>query len=58
MVIAYDNHSCTRNIHNEIYYYFRNRSLVIPLTNLADLQTGKRNEGDRIWLVVKQKGMN
>jgi len=33
-----------------------NRLLVVSLTNLADLQAGKRGEGDRIWLEVKQKG--
>ncbi|MDI6694261.1 MAG: hypothetical protein QME21_04385 [Anaerolineales bacterium] len=58
MFVVCDNRSCMRNIRSEINYCLGNRSLVVSLTNLADLQTGKRGEGDRIWLEVKQKGTN
>jgi hypothetical protein len=34
-----------------------NRSLVDSLTDLVDLQNGKRGDGDRIWLEVKQKSI-
>lgn len=55
MFVVCDNRSCMRNIRNEINYCLGNKSLVVSLTNLADLQTGKRGESDRIWLEVKQK---
>jgi hypothetical protein len=29
--------------------------LIVALFNLADLLAGKRGDGDRIWLKVKQK---
>lgn len=56
MFVVCDNRSCMRNIRSEINYCLGNKSLVVSLTNLADLQTGKRGDGDRIWLEVKQKG--
>jgi len=46
------------NVRSEINYCLGNKSLVISLTNLVDLQRGKRGEGDKIWLEVKQKGDN
>lgn len=55
MFVVCDNRSCMRNIRSEINYCLGHRSLVVSLTNLADLQAGKRGEGDRIWLVVKEK---
>ena len=55
MFVVCDNRSCMRNIRSEINYCLGNRSLVVFLTNLADLQAGKRGEGDNIWLEVKQK---
>lgn len=58
MFVVCDNRSCMRNIRSEINYCLGNKSLVVSLTNLADLLTGKRGEGDRIWLEVKQKGIN
>jgi multidrug efflux pump subunit AcrA (membrane-fusion protein) len=57
LFVVCDNRSCMRNIRSEINYCLGNRSLVVSLTNLADLQTGKRGEGDRIWLDVKQKSV-
>lgn len=56
MFVVCDNRSCMRNIRSEINYCLGNRSLVISLTNLADLQAGKRGESDGIWLEVKNKG--
>jgi hypothetical protein len=56
MFVVCDNRSCMRNIRSEINYCLVNKSLVVPLKNLADLQLGKWGEGDRIWLEVKQKG--
>lgn len=51
-----DNRSSMRNIRSEINYCLVNKPLVVSLTNLADLQTGKR--GDRIWLEINYKGIN
>ena len=56
MFVVCDNRSCMRNIRSEINYCLWNKPLIISLTNLADLQTGKRGGGDSIWLEVKQKG--
>jgi len=56
MFLACDNCSCMGNIRSEIDYCLGNRSLFVSLTNLSDLQAGKRGAGDRIWLEVKQKG--
>lgn len=56
MFVVCDNRSCMRNIRSEINYCLGNILLVISLTNLADLQAGKRGEGDGIWLEVKNKG--
>jgi len=56
MFVVCDNRSCMRNIRSEINYCLGNRSLVVSLTNLADLQAGKRGEGDIIWLEVRNRG--
>jgi len=58
MFVVCDNRSCMRNIRSEINYCLGNKSLVISLTNLADIQTGKRGDGDRIWLEIKKKSIN
>ena len=47
-----------RNIRCEIIYYQENKSLVVSMTNLAELQTGERGEGDRIWLEVKKRDID
>ena len=47
-----DNRSCMRNIRSEINYCLGNKQPVISLTNLADMQAGKRGEGDSVWLSV------
>jgi hypothetical protein len=57
LFVVCDNRSCMRNIRSEINYCLGNRPLVVSLTNLADLQAGKRGDSDRIWLEVKQKGL-
>jgi hypothetical protein len=44
-----------RNIRSEINYCLGSQPGTISLTNLAELQAGKRGEGDSIWLEVKQK---
>jgi hypothetical protein len=56
LFVVCDNRSCMRNIRSEINYCLGNKPVVISLTNLADLQTGKRGEGDSIWLEAKHKG--
>jgi hypothetical protein len=50
-----DKRSCMRNIRSEINYCLENKPLVVSLTNLADLQAGKRGEGDRIWLEARNR---
>jgi len=55
MFVVCDNRSCMRNIRSEINYCLGKRSMVVSLTNLVDLQAGKRGEGDAIWLEVKNK---
>ena len=49
--------SCMRNIRSEINYCLGYRPLKISLTNLIDLQSGKRGINDSVWLEVKQKGV-
>lgn len=44
-----------RNIRSESNYYLGNKPTVVSLTNLVDLWTGKRDEGDRIWSEVNKK---
>jgi len=56
MYVVCDNRSCMRNIRSEINYCLGNRPLVVSLTNLADLQTGKRGEGDSVWLEARTRG--
>ena len=55
MFVVCDNRSCMRNIRSEINYCLGNKPLVVSLTNLADLQAGKRGEGDNIWLEQRHK---
>jgi hypothetical protein len=56
MFVVCDNRSCMRNIRSEINYCLGNRSFVVSITNLADLQTGKRGDGDSVWLEVRNRG--
>lgn len=45
-----------RNIRSEFYYCLENNSLVVSLANVADLQIGKRDGSDKIWLDDKHNG--
>jgi hypothetical protein len=56
LFVVCDNRSCMRNIRSEINYCLGGKPLVISLTNLADLQAGKRGGGDSIWLEARHKG--
>jgi hypothetical protein len=56
LFVVCDNRTCMRNIRSEINYCLGNRALVISLTNLADLQAGKRGEGDNVWLEARKRG--
>jgi hypothetical protein len=56
LYVVCDNLPCMRNIRSEINFCLRNKACIISLTNLVELQAGKRGEGDSIWLEVKQKG--
>jgi hypothetical protein len=51
-----DDRSCMRNIRSENNYCLANRPLVVSLTNLANLQAGKRGERDTIWLEARNRG--
>ena len=55
MFVVCDNRSCMRNIRSEINYCLGNKPLVVSLTNLADLQAGKRGDGDSVWLEARNR---
>jgi len=54
--VVCNNRSGMRNIRSEINYCLGNRSLLVSLTNLADLQAGKRGDGDSVWLEERSRG--
>ena len=56
LYVVCENRASMRNIRSEINYCLGNQPLIISLTNLAELQAGKRGDGDSIWLENKQKG--
>ena len=56
LYVICENKASMRNIRSEINYCLGNQPATISLTNLADLQAGKRGEAESIWLEVKQKG--
>jgi multidrug efflux pump subunit AcrA (membrane-fusion protein) len=56
MFVVCDNRSCMRNIRSEINYCLGNMAGVVSLTNLADLQAGKRGERDSVWLEARNRG--
>jgi len=56
MFVVCDNRSCMRNIRREINYCLGNKPLVVSLTNLTDLQGGKRGERDSVWLEMRNRG--
>lgn len=55
LFVVCDNRSCMRNIRSEINYCLGNKPVVISLTDLADLQAGKRGDSDSIWLEQRRK---
>ena len=56
LYVVCENRTSMRNIRSEINYCLGNQQAIISLTNLAELQTGKRGDGDSVWLETKQKG--
>jgi hypothetical protein len=56
MFVICNNRSCMCNIRSEINYCLGNKPLVVSLTNLADLQAGKRGEADSVWLEARNRG--
>jgi hypothetical protein len=56
MFLVCDNRSCARNIRSEINYCLGDSPLIVSLTNLADLQTGKHGDGDSVWLEAGNRG--
>lgn len=55
LYVVCENRSSMRNIRSEINYCLGNLPVEVSLTNLAELQAGKRGDGDSIWLEIKQK---
>ena len=53
LYVVCENRSSMRNIRSEINYCLGNQQAEIFLTNLAELQAGKRGDGDSIWLETK-----
>ena len=56
MLVVCVNCFCMRNIRSEINYCLGINTLVVSLTNLADLQAGNRGEGDSVWLEARNRG--
>jgi hypothetical protein len=56
LYVVCDNKSCMRSIRSEINYALGSQPALISLTNLSDLHSGKRGDGESIWLEVKKKG--
>ncbi|MDD5369140.1 MAG: hypothetical protein PHQ40_08645 [Anaerolineaceae bacterium] len=55
LYVACDNRTCMRSIRSEINFSLGNRPGIVHLTNLTDLQSGKRGEGDSLWLEVRKR---
>src|SRR5450759_289760 len=56
LYVICENRSSMRNIRSEINYCLGNQPAEVSLTNLAELQAGKRGDKDSIWLEIKQSG--
>jgi hypothetical protein len=56
MFVVFDNRSYMRNIRSDIICCLGNKSRVVSLTNLADIQAGKRGERDSVWLEARNRG--
>jgi hypothetical protein len=55
--VVCDNRTCMRNIRSEINYFLGKQQAAVFLTNLADLQAGKRGVGESVWLDIKRRGL-
>ncbi|MFZ6029548.1 MAG: hypothetical protein ACOYYS_17685 [Chloroflexota bacterium] len=55
LYVVCDNRSCMKSIVSEINLALGTRPAVTHLTNLADLQAGKRGEQGSIWLQVRKR---
>jgi hypothetical protein len=51
--VVCQNRECMRAVRNQINHALGARAASIHLTNLADLQAGRRGDGGSIWLEVK-----
>jgi hypothetical protein len=50
-----DNRDCMRTIRNEINFIMGGRPSTLHLSNVNDIQAGKRGEGESIWLEVRKR---
>jgi len=50
-----DSRACMSMVWNQINYALGTRLVSLHLTNLVDLQAGKRGEGRIIWLEAKRR---
>jgi hypothetical protein len=51
--VVCQNRECMRAVRNQINHALGARAASIHLTNLTDVQAGKRGDGGSIWLEVK-----
>lgn|GEM_PF-1419201 len=58
LYVICDSRACMHMVRNQINHALGTRSASIHLTNLVDLQAGKRGEGGTIWLEVKRRPMS
>ena len=56
LYVVCENRNSMRNIRSEINYSLNGAPVSVSLTNLADLQSGKRGNSKEVWLEVRQKG--
>ncbi|MGA2110587.1 MAG: hypothetical protein ABSG98_00385 [Anaerolineales bacterium] len=57
LYVICDSRACMYRTRNQINYVLGTRPVSIHLTNLSDLQAGKRGEGKTIWLESKSRPM-
>jgi hypothetical protein len=58
LYVICDSRACMYLVRNQINYALGTRPVSIHLTNLSDLQGGKRGEGGSIWLEAKRRTMS
>jgi len=56
LYVVCENRASMRAIRSEINFCLGSKQLVVSLTNLADLQAGKRGDGDSIWFEERSRG--